>query len=107
MEMGICIAVFVAVSVMGVRLEIVGKRIARSQEVIMQTREMHLHPDEHGFGTETTNRLLRESGKLMRDSAVATDKMTGAINRLIHYMMHEYEQRTGTKPPPPPPERIG
>lgn len=49
--------------------------------------DMHLRPDEHGFGTVKTGRQLEEN--------------TRAIQALTHYLKWFAEEQTGHKAPPP------
>lgn len=49
--------------------------------------EMHRKPDDHGFGTTRTNRIIEDN--------------TRAMQALTHYIQWLVKQQTGTMPPPP------
>jgi hypothetical protein len=50
---------------------------------------MHRDPDEYGFGTEKTNKIISDN--------------TRVIEALTHYFKWFVEQQTGAVPPPPTP----
>jgi len=65
---------------------------------------MHLDPEEYGFGSNSTNVLLED---LMEKQAVihrenmASDKSSRyAIRELSHYVRWDTRQRMGKEPPP-------
>ena len=69
-----------------------------------RTLDMHLAPDDHGFGTRHTNALLDQHMKdeleMHSQSIVAMDKLTHVIGELSYYVRWMGTQQTGKKPPP-------
>ncbi len=76
----------------------------RLHYVVRSTHEMHKEPDEHGFGSETTNTLLlqhmKEEAEQHRESIDATKRLTHTIRELSHYVRWMSQQQTGKAPPP-------
>jgi len=72
--------------------------------LVNATHKMHLKPDEHGFGSATTEALLINHFKveegLQRDAVSATKALRFAIKELSHYTRWSVKQRTGKEPPP-------
>jgi len=68
------------------------------------TRDMHLDPDEHGFGTNQTNQLLSQhmddEMEMHREEMSAVKSLNYTIRELSHYIQWMAKQQTGKTPPP-------
>jgi len=68
------------------------------------TYEMHLEPDEYGFGTKFTNELLEkhmeDEVKMHHENLAVTRDLKHAIRELSHYARWAAKQQTGKEPPP-------
>lgn len=69
-----------------------------------QLHDMHKSPDEHGFGTASTNKMLEEhmdhEEEMQRKTLDALKYLTHTIRELSHYVRWLAEQQVGKKPPP-------
>jgi len=78
--------------------------IWKMASMIKRTHDMHHAPDEHGFGTETTNKLLlqhmEEESEMHRESLDSLKLLRHTIRELSHYTRWAAEQSVGKKPPP-------
>lgn len=76
----------------------------RLSAMVKKTYEMHHDPDEHGFGTETTNTLLlqhmKEETDMHQESIASTKELRHTIRELSHYVRWAAKERTGKTPPP-------
>ena len=66
---------------------------------------MHMAPDDHGFGTSSTNALILKQTEMMSKIHIERDvvllNLTLAIQELSHFMQWiSKEQLGGTSPPP-------
>ena len=70
-----------------------------------QNLDMHLDPEEYGFGTTKTNQLLAEHNEqetMTHIEAIQTTRsLNMAINELTHYIKWLGEHSIGKNPPPP------
>ncbi len=66
--------------------------------------DMHLDPDNHGFGTTTTNGLLSQhmadEQDMHAESLAATKYLTHTIRELSHYVRWMAKEQMGKSPPP-------
>jgi len=76
----------------------------RLHYVAKRTHDMHLDPDKHGFGTETTNKLLikhmDDETEMHRESMLATKELRHTIAELTHYVRWMGKTANGKSPPP-------
>ena len=72
--------------------------------MIKKTHDMHHDPDTHGFGTETTNKLLlqhmKEESEMHRESIDSVKELRHTIRELSHYVRWSAKERIGKAPPP-------
>ncbi len=60
--------------------------------------EMHNHPDQYNFGSQSTNQLLRDNTSMIK--TLVKDN-TAAMRALTHYIRWLGKEQTGKTPPPP------
>lgn len=101
------VAGLVAVTLAGlaVRIEQIGSRVKNVETVVSVIQTMHEHPDDSGFGTATTNRLLGELTTCCSSNCRQAENVWRSLDRVAHYIRHDFEERTGKKMPPPRPTR--
>jgi MFS superfamily sulfate permease-like transporter len=72
--------------------------------MVKQTRDMHLEPDEYGFGNDTTNKLLTEhfetEGQYHRQYIESNNALRHVVRELSHFMRWMVKESTGKEPPP-------
>ena len=68
-------------------LRIIKAELSAGHKAIIELLQMHHEADKHGFGTETTNEMLRQTNRTLRD--------------VVYYMKWGVEKMTGESPPPP------
>ena len=61
--------------------------MTKQREDVRTLLEMHRKPDEYGFGTDRTNRIIEDN--------------TRAMEALTHYIQWLINEQTGSPPPPP------
>lgn len=104
----------VALAAMGIRQESIfglmktvqGKTLLQVIEKIEELRIMHEHPDDYGFGSKETNRLLRESieqerisHEALSECCAAMTKQTNAVNELVRVMRDDASNKSRFAPP--------
>lgn len=77
----------------------------RQSVMVAELLRMHKRPDDHGFGTERTNSLLRTqqaAQSTMHTEYINTTKtLTHAMKELTHYIIIAYRNQNGGKDPAP------
>jgi hypothetical protein len=96
---GICVLTIIGIAI---RLENLASRVKDVQQRVIDTKTMHEHADDYGFGTKETNEMLQGLLTSTRTSAKESDKVYRALTAMIHYITYDIKQRTGHSPPPPP-----
>ena len=70
----------------------------------LQLRNMHLEPDEHGFGSSNLETALtehlRNDVSFHQDYINSNKALRYAINEMAHFMRWMAKERTGKEPPP-------
>jgi len=79
---------------------VVHTRLVRIEESSNTLVEMHRNPDDHGFGTRTTNRMIEDN---TRNTSQIIEDNTRAIHALTHYIKWLATAQSPNDPPPPPP----
>ncbi len=76
----------------------------RIHHITTRTHEMHVNPDDFGFGTGETNQLLAKHMKdeeEMHRVAISTSKrLDYTIKELTHYIRWGYREQHGKEAPP-------
>ncbi len=94
-------------------MEIIGTMVAvgvpmlfwawRLTVMVAELLKMHKSPDDHGFGTEATNELLRvqqtESVRMHSEHINSTKTLTHAMRELTHYIQVAYRNQNGKDAP--------
>lgn len=92
--MGLGFGAGVPILIYATRMHIMTKRILT----------MHLSPDEHGFGTGSTNKLIsnlmEKQDVIHRENLGSTAALRHAVRELAHYVRWDTKERTGNNPPP-------
>ncbi len=68
-------------------LRLIKAELGLGHKAIIELLKMHHEADKHGFGSETTNLMLLETNRTLKD--------------VVYYMKWGVEKMTGEKPPPP------
>ena len=94
MLMGIGFGAGVPILIWATRLHLMTKRILN----------MHLSPDDYGFGTGSTNKLIstliEKQDVIHRENMGSTTALRHAVRELSHYVRWDTKERTGKQPPP-------
>lgn len=92
--LGVVLGIFLPTLVWGIKM----------LSLSLQLRDMHLEPEEHGFGTSELHTALKEH--LEADSAFHREYINSnkalryAIKEMAHFMRWQAKERTGKEPPP-------
>lgn len=91
---GICLGIVIPIILWAVRLHWITKRVL----------DMHMDPDEHGFGTEGTNSLIADlidkQSVMHAEHMGSTKSLRYTIRELSHYVRWSAKHQTGKEPPP-------
>jgi len=74
------------------------------KETVDITKVMHDHPDDYGFGSAETNKLLKESAEIQKKNSEELRETRRSLKELVHVMRHDIELRTGRPVPPQLPD---
>jgi len=76
----------------------------RMYTLVKQTRDMHLAPDEHGFGSGEIKALMEEhfseEETFHREYVNSIKALRYAMKELTHFTKWSVTERTGKEPPP-------
>jgi hypothetical protein len=76
----------------------------RMHYISKKVHDMHVSPDDHGFGTQRTNALLiqhmDDEAEMHRESIHVTKRLDYTIKELSHYIQWGYKQVHGREAPP-------
>lgn len=63
-----------SIVVMAARQELMNKRIVDTLKNSYKLKEMHMHPDDYGFGSRKTNELLSDISAILKELKDIQDK---------------------------------
>jgi hypothetical protein len=85
----------------------IGGRMKSVQEDTQSVKTMHEHPDDYGFGSKETNKMLKGLMEACSTNCQEASRVWRSLDTLAYYIKYDVETRTGKKIPPPPLEVRG
>ena len=69
--------------------------VSHIDKLVTELKNMHEHPDDYGFGTDDTNRMVRGTEAQLTEAARLLDKVGKLVGQLAVVFEMDYQDRTG------------